>query len=124
MPINSVNKSILSNWSSVTISATRQTTAFNLGQHLYYSVSIGWTTANASGTFTLEASNDPVPILDSALQTNVTNWDTVSNSTETVAGASGTFTWNFQQGAYQWFRVKYTSASGTGTINYCNMTLK
>jgi hypothetical protein len=61
-------------------------------------------TGSPVGTLTLEASNDG------------STWATVTGSSTAVSGASNTF-FNVADAGYEMVRLKYTLASGTGTLN-------
>lgn len=80
-----------------------------------YSVQVILTGAPV-GTLKLQGSSDPVPDANfSAANYAVVNWTDVANSSQAVTGA-GTVAYDVVKSAYNWVRVVYTAASGSGTI--------
>lgn len=45
-----------------------------------------------------------------------TDWQDIADSSYATGGAAGTYTWNVRDAFYNWIRVVYTNASGTGTL--------
>jgi hypothetical protein len=73
---------------------------------VYYGASLQavWTGGSASGTLSLQFSNDG------------TNWSSDSASNTTVSGA-GNFMWDIWSSQAAYVRISYAYASGTGSIN-------
>jgi hypothetical protein len=65
-----------------------------------------------TGALKIQASNDAGSALSGA---SPTNWTDITSQTVSVAGA-GTYLIPKVDLCYQWIRVVYTKASGTGTI--------
>lgn len=73
-------------------------------------------TGTAAGVLKLQGSDDPVPDSDFRVRTYpVVNWTDIDDSSEPVTGA-GTVVYNVRGVFYNWVRVVYTAASGTGTM--------
>lgn len=73
-------------------------------------------TGSAAGSISLQGSSDPVPNSNFNVRTfPVANWTDIADSLEAVTGA-GTVMYNVANASYNWVRVIYTSASGTGTM--------
>lgn len=75
-------------------------------------------TGTATGTLTLEGSSDPVPDANfpGTPVWTPTHWTLIADSSEPVTGA-GSVMYDFNQTpGFNWVRVVYTSASGTGTM--------
>ncbi|MGE3607997.1 MAG: hypothetical protein AB7I27_00315 [Bacteriovoracaceae bacterium] len=102
-------QSRLANWSSVTLSADRTTSAFDAGSSNGFVIFAKWG-AGAVGTMKIQSSNDAV---DSA--GSVTNWDDIPGSTVTVNGA-GQQTWTWSGAKLKWVRIYFTYTSGTATV--------
>jgi len=85
-------------------------------------------TGTPTGTFHLEASNDPAAqAVSRGMQYNLpTNWTTIANSTFTVS-AAGNCQWDYSWPGFNFVRVVFTDASGgtsTGTITSCTFNAK
>lgn len=95
-----------------------------INQMYSWSIQADWTGAPV-GTFTIQVSNDIVPLAPSVTTENpvgpdpaalVTNWSTYTGSAVVTSGTSGNWMWIAQLGAYKWVRLSYTAASGTGSV--------
>lgn len=73
--------------------------------------------ASANGTVKIQASNDPCPYGNLALDFTPTNWVDIPNASATITlGSSALIT--IAQMSYRWLRVVYTrSSGGSTTIN-------
>jgi hypothetical protein len=85
-------------------------------------------TGTPTGTFHLEASNDPAAesVARGQLYALPTNWTTIANSTFTVA-AAGNVEWDYSWPGFNWVRVVYTDGSGgtsTAIITSCTFNAK
>lgn len=95
-------------------------TSFNSTQGLLASV-FGYDiqaviTGTVTGTMKLQGSCDPVPDANFKVATfPVINWTDIASSSASVTGA-GIVNYNVAESFYNWVRVVYTAASGTGTI--------
>lgn len=105
------------------MSTSSKTIGLDLNQEFGYSIQAVWTGAPV-GTFTVEVSNDIVPVAPATSNpvgpnpaANVVNWSTYTNSEVTTDGANGNWTWISQLIPYRWARLSYASTSGTGSLN-------
>lgn len=75
-------------------------------------------TGTPAGNFTIETTCD-VGVIDpqNGAVTGLTNWTTYPDSTQAAGGGGGTFIWHINVLPDPWVRLKYTSSSGTGTLN-------
>jgi hypothetical protein len=73
-------------------------------------------TGTAAGSVKLQGSSDPVPDSNfNVANFPVTNWTDIERSTYPINGV-GTLDFNVADSYYNWVRVVYTAASGTGTM--------
>lgn len=76
---------------------------------------------NVTGTFKLQASCDSPPThsqVSNGGPDAVTNWDDITNSPHTITtDTGGTYTWNFNGAFYNYVRLVYTNASGSGSLS-------
>lgn len=76
-------------------------------------------TGTPTGTFVVETSGDYVP--DDEFRTSPPNagtWDALDlGTTLSATGAPGSISVDITLSAVPWLRVRYTSTSGTGTLN-------
>jgi hypothetical protein len=107
------NAPILSN---VSLAANATSTPIYLEQELMVSIQAVWT-GTPTGNFTIETSEDKGATNPDGSITGVTNYNTLENSSLAAGGASGSYTWRFSNVQSRWIRIKYTAASGTGTVN-------
>ena len=77
----------------------------NLEQMMMAGIQANWSGTSPVGTLSLQISNDN------------TTWTDYSGSSTSVSGNTGNFMWNLWATPYQYIRVIYTRASGTGTLN-------
>lgn len=111
---------------STVLSANRTSITIPLYQDFGYSIQIVFT-GTPTGTFKLQASDDPVPqngMPFSGIYT-ATNWTDVANSSQAVS-AAGSIVWNVSDVMYNYVRVVYTdgsSGSSTAIITsaICNL---
>lgn len=70
-------------------------------------------TGTPTGTFKLQASDDPVPQAAQAASGvyTATNWTDIANSSQSVT-AAGSIIWNVSEVMYNYVRVVYTDGSG------------
>ncbi len=102
---------------NVSMSVSQTSIGLDLNQIHLASIQAVWSGTLASGSLSLEVSNDVVlPSQSGNPAANVVNWTTYTGSATTVSG-SGDFLYNLLDSGYRWIRLKYTSLSGTGTIN-------
>jgi hypothetical protein len=94
-----------------------------INQLYSWSIQAEWT-GSPVGTFTIQVSNDIVPLAPSTSNpvgpdpaALVTNWSTYTGSAVVTGGSSGNWTWISGLAAYKWVRLSYTGTSGTGTVN-------
>ncbi len=115
------NASILDKMDSVDMSGDCFSAAISV-EHIYgYSVTAQWT-GSPVGSLRLQASNDPYQNAQADL---VSNWEDVSGSSiDPSAVASGQQVWNVERAFYRWFRLAYTSSSGSGTLTRADIMLK
>lgn len=86
------------------MSADLTSNPVTVNQYQTFAVQVSFAGSSPTGTLTLEASN-------------YLNGDyvTVTNSSQAIS-ADGTHMWNVYGAAYWFIRVKFTRASGTGTM--------
>lgn len=84
-------------------------------------------TGTPSGSFHLEASDDPAAQAIStgnyaSAVTAPTNWSTIANSTFVVS-AAGNVMWDYDQPGFNWFRIVYVDgSSGASTAVIASAT--
>lgn len=107
---------------------TDMSTSFNmspvwLGHICNFSIQLFFT-GSPTGTFKLQCSNDPgTPNSSNQQAVGVVNWTDVAGSSQGVV-AGGDITWNVQNAGYNFVRVVYTSAGGTGTVTSARANVK
>ena len=110
------------------MNTTINSTPMQLYQIYSYAIQVVFT-GTPNGTFSLQASCDPVPQATTHSITAAptpTNWTTISGSNQTVS-AAGSVIWNAQDIAYNWVRVTYSDASSgssTATITVSTFNSK
>lgn len=77
------------------------------------SIQAVWT-GSPVGDFKIQTSDDFYTVSQSAL---ITNWTDYTGSTQAAGGAAGNATWRIADAGDRWYRVVYTSTSGSGTVN-------
>ena len=87
----------------------------NVKQAVNVALRVAYSGPTAAGIFKLQGSNDPT---DSPV-----NWDDITGTTSTVAGAGSSF-WNVSNIGFSWIRWIYVRTSGTGTITEASITAK
>lgn len=104
-------------------SGTINTIGIEVNQLYDLSIQAVWTGAPV-GTFTIQVSNDIVPLTPSTSNpvgpdpaANVVNWSTYTGSAVVTSGTPGNWMWITQLAPYKWVRLSYTATSGTGTLN-------
>lgn len=100
---------------STVMNATINSSPMQLQLGFSYSVQIFFT-GTPTGTFKLQASNDPATfaVTTQNIPTSL-NWTDVANSSFTVA-AAGNVMWDYSFPGYNWIRVVYTDgSSGSST---------
>lgn len=101
---------------SMTGTSTINSDPFWIGHAAGYCVQAVWT-GTPNGAFKLQASIDPVePSPNNSNEPTITNWEDVADSSYSVTGAAGSYTWNVSNAFYRWVRVVYTNTSSTGTL--------
>lgn len=82
------------------------------------SIQLRWT-GTPVGNFTIQVSNDLGTQVDgdAAGTPVITNWTTLSGSSQAAGGASGDYLYNFDAIGWLWTRVVYTRTSSTGTAD-------
>lgn len=75
-------------------------------------------TGSPVGTFTIETSCD-VGVIDPSTNaiSGITNWTLYDGSQQDAGGMAGQFVWRLNVLPEKWVRLKYTSTSGSGTVN-------
>ena len=88
--------------------------AVQLDQIIGYAIQAVYT-GTPTGTFKLQASNDPVKLAYDVNPQTPTNWTDIANSSYSVSSA-GIYTWNVTDVFYTFVRLVYTDgSSGTST---------
>ncbi len=106
------------------LSTTQVTGAFPVAQDWGFAIQAVWTGVPV-GNFTLEVSCDSGPI-DGIVSPSAPpqNWSFYTGSTVAAGGGAGNWTWDVTQSAVRWVRLRYTSASGTGSLTSAQMNPK
>lgn len=94
---------------STTMTADVTTKALRADHEDYASIHLVWT-GTPAGTFTLQVSNDATDD-----PTAITNWTTVTGSSQAAGGAAGDLFYDYCGGA-RWVRAKFTFSASTGTL--------
>lgn len=82
------------------------------------SYQINFTTANAVGSFAIQASNDYKSVQPGTAVQNAGNWVTLDiGGTPVAAGSSDTIVVDLNQLPFNAIRFVYTRTSGTGTLD-------
>ena len=84
--------------------------AMSVQKALNFSIQVVFT-GTPTGSFFLEASDDPYVIGANGTLNLPTNWTTVANSSQSVS-AAGNVMWDYGQCGFNWIRVSYTDSSG------------
>jgi hypothetical protein len=79
------------------------------------SVQASFSSNTLNGTITVQASNDPLAIVNSAGVITPVNWNTIGTANTITSGA--TVMQNIDVMHYAWIRVLWTAGSGTGTLS-------
>lgn len=90
-----------------------------LDQIYGYAIQASWT-GTPTGTFSLQASSESPPTQSQVANggpDNITLWDTIANSSYSIAGSSGTYMWNVNLAFYRYVQLVYTNTSGTGSLS-------
>jgi hypothetical protein len=103
-------------------SGTINSIGIEVNQLYAWSIQAEWT-GTPTGAFTIQVSNDILPLAPSTSNpvgpnpaANVVNWSTYTGSAVVTSGSSGNWMWISQLGPYKWVRLSYTGTSGTGTV--------
>src|ERR1700679_1933549 len=98
-------------------SGTVNSIGIEINQMYSWSIQADWTGAPV-GTFTIQVSNDIVPLAPSTSNpvgpdpaALVTNWSTDTGSAVVTSGTAGNWMRIAQLGAYKWVRLSYTATS-------------
>lgn len=111
------NDQIITN-GSMTGTSTINSDPFWVGQAIGYAVQAVWS-GTPTGTIKLQASIDAVEPnpSNSNEPATITNWEDITDSSYSITGSAGTYTWNVTDVFYRWVRVVYVNSSSTGTLN-------
>lgn len=96
-----------------------------LGHICNYSIQLVFT-GSPNGTFKLQCSNDPgAP--NGGVSTNqaldVVNWTDILDSDQLIT-AAGNHVWQVENAGYNWVRVVYTAAAGSGSLDVARVNVK
>lgn len=84
-----------------------------------FAIQAFWT-GTPTGTLKLQASCDSPPKqtqVSNGGPDAVTNWSDIADSSYSIAGDAGNYMWNFNGSFYNYVRLVYTNASGTGSLS-------
>lgn len=108
---------------NVSMGASSKSIGIDINQEHSWSIQVVWTGAPV-GDFTVEVSNDIVPVAASSTNpvgpdpaANVVNWSMYTGSTVAAGGADGNWMYISQLAPYRWVRLSYSRTSGTGTLS-------
>jgi hypothetical protein len=74
-------------------------------------------TGTPEGALKLQCSVDPKTLSPGESFPTLSNPEDIADSSYTITGAAGSYTWNVDAVFYPWIRVVYTNTSSTGTLN-------
>ncbi len=100
---------------SMTGTSTINSDPIWIGHAVGVTIQAVWT-GTPNGTFKLQCSVDPVQPM-SGQPTVPTNWEDIADSSYSVTGSAGSYTWNVDATFFPWIRLVYTNTSSTGTLN-------
>jgi hypothetical protein len=100
---------------SMTGTATINSDPIWLGFAAGVAIQAVWT-GTPNGSFKLQCSIDSQEPTPGNSTPTITNWEDVADSSTTVTGAAGSYTWNVSDAYFRWIRVVYTNTSSTGTL--------
>lgn len=104
---------------NVSLGADAASNPIFMEQEAMVSIQAIWS-GSPVGNFTIETTDDAGqvnPATGLPVPASVADWNTYTGSTVAAGGSTGIFTWRIWQNPDRWIRLKYTSTSGTGTIN-------
>lgn len=108
------------------LNTTVSSTPMQIYEMYGYSIQVVFT-GTPTGTFKLQASNDPVYASNIPAGARVvTNWTDIANSMVTVT-AAGDYMWNVTDSMYNFVRVVYTDGSAgasTAVLTVCTFNSK
>jgi hypothetical protein len=98
------------------MSGDLHSTPYFLDQDYGYGIQLVWT-GSVTGTFTVEISNDVGVSNPDGTVSGVTNFTTLSNSSQAITNAGNLF-YNVNLAFYRWVRIAYAHGSGgTASLN-------
>lgn len=115
------NKQIVTN---AVMNTTINSAPYNIQQLYGYAIQAEFT-GTPTGTFKLQASNDPATSYNPGNGQGgnpVINWTDVQNSSYGVT-ASGNYMWNVFEVMYNWVRLVYTDTSGGTSTAVLNASI-
>lgn len=119
------NENLLDASGAVSLASNQTLKPVYLGHILNYSIQLVFT-GSPTGTFKLQASNDPgrpSGASDTEVQIGLSNWTDIADSTQAIS-AAGDHTWTVENAGYSWVRVVYTFASGSGSLTSARCVVK
>lgn len=100
---------------STSAAASVTSLAYPLTQVALMCVSAQFTGGTLSGAAKLQVSNEPTTQSDPSYQPDGATFADYTGSSQTVSG-TGPLIWDVADVGFNWVRIVYTAASGTGTI--------
>ena len=88
---------------AVSMTATRQSSAADVGQYTHWSMTFVWT-------------DSPVGICTIETSPNLIDWMTINGTSQATGGTSGSLTVNYQGAGHRYLRAVYTYTSGSGSL--------
>lgn len=85
-----------------------------LGHAMGVAIQAVWT-GTPNGAFKLQSSLDPQEYSPGYTPT-ITNWEDIADSSYSVTGSAGSYTWNVSDAFFRWIRIVYTNTSSAGTL--------
>ena len=119
------NENLLDASGAVSLASNQTLRPVYLGHIINYSIQLVFT-GSPTGTFKLQASNDPgrpSGASDTEVQIGLSNWTDIADSTQAIS-AAGDHTWTVENAGYSWVRVVYTFGSGSGSLTSARCTVK
>jgi hypothetical protein len=74
-------------------------------------------TGTPNGAIKLQCSLDPKTLTPGDSFPTLTNAEDITDSSYTLTGSAGSYTWNVDAAFFPWIRAVYTNTSSTGTLN-------
>jgi hypothetical protein len=112
------NKNIIN---GVVMNTTINSLPYDVQQIYGYAIQATFT-GTPTGSFKLQASNDPATSYNNQSASQVVNWTDIVGTPYSVT-AAGNYMWNVYDVMYNWVRLVYTDTSGGTSTAVLNATI-